>query len=398
MAHNASLNSLIRVKFSSADLSTALYRMAVLRIPIEHVTYENDLTVVFSVYPRDLTSLRKMAAAHGEELEILSQWGIRYALQGLLNRKILILGIVCILLVTWALPRRVLFLHVEGNSIVPTRSILDAAQQSGVVFGASRKDVRSERVKNAMLQLIPSLQWVGINTYGCVAVISVRERAGEEPANKESDFGHVVAIRDGVIMSCNATRGNLICSPGQAVTQGEILISGYTDCGLVIRAEQAQGEIYGMTKHLLTVKSSLARKKQVPTGGVKKKISLLVGKKRINLWKDSGIYDMVCDRMYSEYYVTLPGGFVLPLALCVDRYVAGALEEAPVSAEEMQQFLRESTRNYLKTQMVGGTIRQESHKIQTTENTMLLAGEYVCVELIGKMQREKIGEINGQTD
>ena len=398
MAHNAALDSLVRVKFSSADLSSALYRIAALRIPIQMVTYENDLTVMFSVNPRDLTRLQKMAAGHGEEMEILSQQGIRFTLQRLLNRKILILGIVCILLVTWALPRRVLFLRVDGNSVVPTRSILDAAQQSGVAFGASREDVRSEKVKNAMLQLIPRLQWVGINTYGCVAVISVRERAGEETETEENGFGHVVAIRDGVIMSCNATRGNLLCSPGQAVTQGEILISGYTDCGLVIRAEQAQGEIYGMTKHPLTVKSLLARKKQVPTGAVKKKISLLVGKKRINLWKDSGIFDMVCDRMYEEYYVTLPGGFVLPLALCVDRYVAGALEEAPVSAEEMHQFLRESARNYLKTQMAGGTIQQEIHKIQTTEDTMLLAGEYVCIELIGKMQREKIGEVNGQTD
>ena len=44
--------------------------------------------------------------------------------------------------------------------------------------------IRSEKVKNSLLQRIPQLQWAGINTDGCVAVISVREKT----AIKNSEF------------------------------------------------------------------------------------------------------------------------------------------------------------------------------------------------------------------
>ena len=48
--------------------------------------------------------------------------------------------------------------------------------------------------------------------------------------------------------------------------------------------------------------------------------------------------------------------------------------------------------------MVAGSIHREDQTIRHTQDTASLAGEYVCIELIGKMQREKIGEGNGQSD
>lgn len=48
-------------------------------------------------------------------------------------------------------------------------------------------------MKNALLSAIPELQWAGVNTYGCRAVISVRERTlperKPEPENRGQHCG-----------------------------------------------------------------------------------------------------------------------------------------------------------------------------------------------------------------
>ena len=48
-------------------------------------------------------------------------------------------------------------MNVEGNSAVASVDIIDAAQNAGLGFGASRRAVRSEKVKNALLASIPDL-------------------------------------------------------------------------------------------------------------------------------------------------------------------------------------------------------------------------------------------------
>ena len=92
----------------------------------------------------------------------------------MLFRPVLLAGLGILFLLAMYLPSRVLFIRVEGNMQIPDRQILAAAEECGIRFGASRREVRSEKVKNALLSSVPQLQWAGVNTAGCVATISVR--------------------------------------------------------------------------------------------------------------------------------------------------------------------------------------------------------------------------------
>ena len=83
----------------------------------------------------------------------------------------MVIGLCLLLLLVCILPTRVLFMRVEGNESIPENLILEAAEDCGIRFGASRSAVRSEKVKNGILSRISELQWVGVNTKGCIAVI-----------------------------------------------------------------------------------------------------------------------------------------------------------------------------------------------------------------------------------
>jgi hypothetical protein len=226
----------------------------------------------------------------------------------------------------------------------------------------------------------------------------VRERAAGESEETESAFGHIVALTDAYITDCTATRGTLLCTPGQAVTEGQILISGYTDTGLAIRAEQASGEIYGMTRRSVRVVMPEILTIRTATGEQLKKFSLIIGKKRINLWKDSGIYGASCDRMYAEYYITLPGGFRLPLALAVERFGITQCSDREIPANEAETVLSMFAQRSLTQTMIAGSVQERQLEFTKQPGLWILAGEYRCTELIGIMQRLQIGENNGESN
>ena len=176
-------------------------------------------------------------------------------------------------------------------------------------------------MKNALLSTLPQLQWAGINTSGCVATISVREKNTNEELTPEVGIGNIIAKTDGIIQTCTVLNGTALCSAGDAVTAGQILVSGYTDCGIALKAVRAEAEITASTIRsvsAVTLLPDVIRGEQIHE---ETKFSLRIGKKLINLFKDSGISDTSCVKMYTEEYLTLPGGFRLPIALVTQRCI-----------------------------------------------------------------------------
>ena len=391
-----SIAGIVEVEITGADIARCFSAVTCEEISIFRVQSVSDLTVRLWIYRKDYRKLLSLCEKRGETVKLRKRKGIYWTGKRLFGRPILSAGIVCLLTATLMIPRYVFFVEVTGNETVPDHSILEAASRCGIGFGATRREVRSEKVKNALLSEVPELQWAGVNTRGCVAVISVRERAETEMEAENHRVSSIVASQDGVIVSCTATRGNLLCVRGQAVRAGEVLISGYTDCGISIQATRAQGEVYAQTMRQMKVITPSQWACRMSEGKKKYKVSLLIEKKRINLWKDSGISDVTCGRMYKEYYVTLPGGFRLPIALCVETVTDW--ETASCIIESVDEMATEFAREYLTGQMVAGSILQASESLETEDNCYVLRGSYVCHEMIGREKSEKMGEENEQTD
>lgn len=390
-----SLAGMVSGELTAADPSAALHTLSDVGIRFFSVTPKSDLTVLVTIRRCDRAAVYGICKKRGYHFRPVQRKGLYWNMAAWVKRPILIIGCLILLFLILFLPTRVLFVEVEGNDRIPSRKIVEAAENCGIVFGASRRDVRSERVKNALLQAMPELQWAGVNSNGCVAVISVREKSLSPELSSQPLRGNIVALRDGIILSGTATRGNLLCQPGQAVKKGQVLISGYTDCGIKIAVCTPEGEIYGQTVRTLEV---IAPAKYRRIKGQEEEIaclSLLIGKKRINLWKDSGIWDSSCGRIYEENYITLPGGFRLPFGWAVDTCIDG--ESVEFSDTQAESLLDAFANKYLSQQMIGGSVLSQNVRVRFAEDAYRLAGEYVCAEMIGTWQAEKIGEVNGKS-
>lgn len=384
-----SLSGMVEVELTSADSAGALRQINTAGIPVFDVVWVDDLTVRFRLRRGDHRRIRKLSERRGDRLRLNSRRGAYWLLRGMLRRPVLMLGALLILFLSMWVPGRVFFIQVEGNSAVPAQKILEEAQNCGIAFGADRREVRSEKMKNALLEAVPELQWAGINTSGCTAVISVRERTITEKQGSGVKISSIVASADGVITEMTVVKGNALCKVGQAVKAGQVLVSGYTDCGICVRAEQAQAEIFAETARDLTVITPANYAEKGAQLRSEKKYSLIIGKKRINFSNSSGILDTTCDKMYVETYMLLPGGFQLPVALVTEQWTWREESAAEQDEAAAGAVLSDFAGSYLKQQMVAGQIRQRSETLSNDGGVFRQYGKYVCTEMICKTRIEE---------
>ena len=364
------LGGWVRLRLTSADPEGRLRQFS-RQVKLERVEFRDSLTVDFDTTRENA---RKLHLSDGERLEQIGSGGLPQILGRIWRWKVLAGAMLLLGVLTVVLPTRIWFVQVRGNGEVPAALILEKAADCGVYFGASRRALRSEQVKNHLLWAIPKLGWAGVNTEGCMAVITVSLRQEGEKAELELP-GDVVAAEDAVITGIYPQNGTAAVSMGQVVRRGDVLISGITDLKRTV--QRASGEVYGLTRR--TVKVVLPQKTaaKVDTGQVVRKFSLRIGKKYVNFSNDSGILYGTCVKMRTVNYLTLPGGFVLPVALVTDTY--RLCDTQTVSREISAEALLTEARGYVREQMTAGTILSE--KYQLSEDG--LTAVFECREMIG---------------
>lgn len=398
MKQFTSISGFWAVQLVGADIPALLRRITDSGVSLYRIQQKDLLTVYVWVRRKDFQKLQSISQKLGAEVSAVSRTGFYWLWRSIIRRPVLIVGITLILLLSWFVPTRVLFVTVEGNAAIPENLIIEKAAECGIAFGAKRRDVRSEKMKNSLLEALPQLQWTGINTYGCTAVISVEERTKQEESSRSHGVSSIVAGRDGIIQSCTVTRGNQLCAEGQAVRAGETLVSGYSDCGIKIQATRAEAEIFAQTVRQLTVKFPLDYEQKGDIDRVEVKYSLVVGKKRINFSKYSGISPSVCDKMYSQYYCVLPGGFQLPVSIAVEQFIFRKSDTTTAASDQVKTRTEQFAQNYLMEQMLSGKILGCLENEDIGDAVYTFTGRYICLEMIGREQSEEIIKHHGKSD
>lgn len=385
-----SINGMVALRITCADPSGILTLIHDAGIILHQVSMPDELTLRVTVRRQDVKTLHHMLKNKGVHIQRDGKKGVYWRLRSVLRRPMMVGGILLLFLLCTFLPTRVFFFRVEGNVNVPTRLILEQAASCGLNFGASRRAVRSEKVKNALLEAVPQLQWAGVNTSGCVATISVRERQPSSKNDTDGGVSSIIATQDGIIQELTVTGGNPLCKVGQAVKKGQILISGYTDCGISIRAERAKGEVYAVTERKITAFMPTDWSYRGEKQTVTKKYGLIIGKKRINFYKGSGILDTGCVKMYEEKFLTLPGGLQLPFAFVTEVWVSCSSASVSASVDEFSSKLSDLTREHLLKLMIAGRILSQNETVSQSDGVLKLEGVYGCLEMIGREQSEEI--------
>ena len=383
------LSGKLDVQFVSGNHGLFLLKLSQNNIQIFDLKELGALAAQCRIRREDYVKFLHIASRTGTEVTVQRESGLNSLVKHVLHRWVLAVGVLTLVFCTVYFPSRILFVSVNGNCAIPTQKIIETAEICGIHFGASRKAVRSEKVKNALISVLPELQWVGVNTAGCVVEISVREKVVPDEGKQESHVSSIIAVTDGIIRELIVTKGNPLCRVGQAVKQGQVIISGYTDCGLLLIGTQAQGEVYGETKHNQTTVTPVVYSKRESLIEKNKKISLQIGKNIIKFYKDSGISDASCVKMYEKEYMVLPGGFQLPVALITETVTEHLFAEIIEDKPEAFDWLSKNATDYLLRQTVAGKLISLDENRTVADGICAIQGSYACYEMIGRIQSEE---------
>ena len=167
------------------------------------------------------------------------------------------------------------------------------------------------------------------------------------------------------------------------------MVSGYIDHGISLEATCADAEIMGYTGNVLSTVTPIERLVRDGRAGCETRYQLLLGKKLINLGKDSGISDVKCVRMYEERYLTLPGGFRLPVALVLEQSIPYALHTKCVEDPGDYAWVKTAAEDYLQSQMLSGEILHSNTLEGIDDGLYTLYGTYQCREIIGRIRSEE---------
>lgn len=390
-----SIAGTISIRITGADIPGTIKQITEYGIQLSDVVYISELTVTAAVHRKDFARVRSLLASRGDSCEISSKWGVVWSILQIQKRPVLVLGLLILMILTLYIPSRVLFIQVKGNENVETEKIVQALHHEGLYFGCSREKIRSEALKNSLLEKLPELDWIGITSSGCVATVEVRENYSEHSEEDPVIVSSLVAVCDAVVESVTATNGTPLCKPGQAVRRGQVLISGYQDHGLLIKASRASGEIYARTYRQLQVMMPAVSDVREQCGRVSTKFSLQIGKKQINFSKDSGISPAGCVKMYEKRYLTLPGGFQLPVAWITEKVYHCQSQTVPEAADSLSRA-EEFADRYIRDQMIAGEVISKEQTSQRKDDVFILSVAYACREQIGQHRIEESLSQNGE--
>ena len=387
----------MRVRIVTAEPENLLSKLSAENIELWEILFCDLLTVECKIGKRQLPKFVDILRKTGSTYTVIKHEGLLWQTRSIIKRPVFLIGILFFFICAIIVPNRVYFVEVLGNDNIPENLILSKAEECGIRFGAKTSKIRSEEVKNQLLGSVPELQWIGITTSGSVATIQVKERsAQEEPMEQKNNVSSIVASRDGIITQMTVKRGNQLFTVGQSVKDGDVLVSGYTDCGIKIIAESADAEVFA---HTLRENRFISPACTAKRGVVQEEMTcyqIRLGKKVINLCNHSGISDATCVKMYSENYWTLPGGFQLPVSVVkVNHFIFEQINETELD-EASCQWMTQFAHSYLQQQMIAGTILNEDLQWEISNDACVLTGGYACNEMIGQVKYEEILEQNAE--
>lgn len=307
-------------------------------IPFWEVLPPKDFSMGLKLPLRAAKLVPKLAEGLGCEGEVLSMHGPAACWRKLRGRWMLLGGA---LITVFLLFFSGLFLwnvEITGCETVSERAVRQAMAECGVDIGTCILGIDQDQFRNSMLLRLPELRWITVSVRGSHARVILREaRTGDVPV-EEKKSGAIVAEKAGLVTEVYALRGTAEKEMDQVALPGETLIGGYTTGRFGVQGETlAIGEVWARTWYERTAAAPVEMMLTVPTGEREVRFSLILGKKRINFYKESSICPVECDKITYVYPLALEGVFVLPVSL--EKTVLTACEYQSLRAEELRAEL-----------------------------------------------------------
>ena len=347
----------------------------------------DEFTLLLTLYRADAARAKRLAGRCQCDADAAAFPSFRGDFYGLKKRWALLLGMLLVLAGVLLAPNVILDVEVTGCEAMEPEQIVRALDDLGLRFGTWGPSIDAELLRNEMLRRIPELRWIGVNWCGLRAKVQVSEHGPEQPPMDRLCCSDLVSCADGVVTGVEVYSGQALVKPGDAVTEGQVLISGLVDLERCYRATRALGEVCAETRRCLTVLTP--RNRMIRTPGKLRGLCiwLRVGRKRIKICGSSGIIMGDCVRMINRKTMRLP------LGLCIERCYTAQPQETVLTEDRAQALFRDYFDRWAAGALVAGRILSEEDALEQGEDAWVLTKTLHCREMIARSAEIPILEL-----
>ena len=336
--------------------------------------------VLWRMVQRDLFTLGVQVTAR-QKRQGLPYFFLRF------RRRYALLAGVALCLVLFAIgSRTVLTIDVTGNETVTREEIISQLRLCGVSVGTYGPGIPIREVENRMMMAMDALSYFSLNLHGTRAEVIVREGDPAPEIRAETVPTDVVSSATGVITHIEPWVGDAQFQEGEAVCEGDVLISGRMEMDTVTPTEHdlgtmlvhAEGKVLAQTWHTLTAQISLKAQ-------VIRHYSLSLMGKRVKFYQNSGIPYENYDTISEQRAWTPIQGKQLPVVWEKETHRAYETREITLDPAQAEEMLRQALMEALEEQMEEGKVLQADYEVTRQGDLLQVKLVAQCTEQIGRM-------------
>lgn len=371
----------VRTEICGAFPETVLNACALNAIELWDLECVDPYTVRLTVHEAQLESLQSVASGSMCDLKVLSLRGGSRNKGFLLRRKWLLISAVLAAVLLFFSSLFIWEIDITGCDKLTEGQVLRALEDCGVTQGTYWPGVSTDLVRSRMLTRLPEIAWMTVNVSGSRAMVLISERQEKPEIYLESDASDIIAGKTGIISRMSVLNGKPLVVKGQAVTEGEILVSGFMDSITnAPRLVRAQADVMADTWYELTAVCPAQSETKTEEGFSYSRFALRFGKRRINFYFGGGKRLDEYDKIVYEYNLGLDGMFALPVTLVREKLTRW--EESPAETGREQEM---ADRLYASLQeKIDGQIVSSSFTVSQSEGLIHVTLRAQCYENIAR--------------
>ena len=328
--------------------------------------------------------LLRLAKERGLSLCVEAHIGFLPLLYRHRRRAGLALGGLMILAMLLLSDRFVWDVRVTGNSAMTATEVRAELKECGLGVGSYIPSLRTVELENRVLIASERISWISIHMDGTVANVQIIEHI-IPPPEEPTTPANLVANADGQIELVELYRGNCMVSVGQAVREGELLVSGLYDSPTEgYRYTRAAGRVLARTERTFRVEIPLTYEEKVYGKTYCSEITLNFFDFSLKIFKKAGNDSGACDIIKKEKGLDLFGGSALPVGVTVEERLPYTLQAATRSYEQASVLAYAELDRMLSELSSDLQLLEKQIRPTLTETSLVLECTLVCIEDIAR--------------
>lgn len=332
---------------------------------------------------KDFLKLRHILRKSGIRVHIVDKKGFPFFIKHYNKRFGIFAGILVFFAFLYIMSGHIWIIEVEGIKTVKEQEIITLCGDLGIRTGMSSKNIKAKALAQELLLKSDKLAWASFNVEGSCLTVNVTEIKEKDEDN--SVPCNLVSASDGIITHIDVTAGNCLVKVGDAVSKGDVLVSGIIENQNGTKFVHSIGKIKANCEDEITISQPLKSKMKYPTGEIKEKSVLEFFGIKIPLYigSEKGNYDFTTYVKQASLF-----GRKLPMTIYTKRFAFYKENTVNLSYEKacemLEKKLSEQSNGKIKEKEFLQNDDSVELRVVIAENKEITRSENLIIENIEK--------------